>query len=110
MAPHQPESSMPPTFILGTHESIDGSAYLPTKAVYDLTGQNTGNLAFHYALAKILPGAQDALGWSTPPPQLNAMRRIGVLPLANQLGSHADYGGLAAKFGQLDIPLVAVGL
>jgi Polysaccharide pyruvyl transferase len=101
---------MPPTFILGINEAIDGSAYLPTKVVYDLTGQNTGNLAFHYALAKILPGTQDALGWSTPPPQLNAMRRIGVLPLANQLGPHADYAGLAAKFGQLDIPLVAVGL
>jgi hypothetical protein len=57
-----------------------------------------------------LEGHQDALPWHTDPQQLNRLRRIGVMPCANQLGPHADYGNLAERFGALDIPLVAIGL
>ena len=98
------------TFILGINEAVDGSSHLTTRQVYDLVGHNVGNLAFHYALAKILQGPQDALPWHSDPQALNAMRRIGVLPCANQLGPHADYGRLAERFSSLDIPLVAIGL
>jgi hypothetical protein len=98
------------TFILGINEAVDGSAHLTTKAVYDLVGHNVGNLAFHYAVGKILEGPQDSLPWHTDPQQLNAMRRIGVMPCANQLGPHADYGRLAERFSGIGIPLVAIGL
>jgi hypothetical protein len=98
------------TFILGINEAVDGSAHLTTKAVFELVGQNVGNLAFHYAVAKILEGPQDARPWHTDPQQLNAMRRIGVMPCANQLGPHADYGRLAERFSGIGIPLVAIGL
>jgi Polysaccharide pyruvyl transferase len=98
------------SFILGINDSVDGSYALSTDRVYALTGHNTGNLAFHYALVKILGGHQDALPWHTPPERLNQMRRTGVIPCANQLGSHADYGNLAVRFKMLDIPLLAIGL
>jgi hypothetical protein len=98
------------TFILGINDAVDGSSYLSTEAAYNLVGHNVGNLAFHYAMSKILEGHQDALPWHTDPKQLNQLRRIGVMPCANQLGPHADYGNLGDRFSALDIPLVAVGL
>lgn len=101
---------MAASFILGINDSVDGSYMLSTNKVYDLTGHNTGNLAFHYALVKILGGHQDALPWHTPPERLNQMRRTGVIPCANQLGPHADYGNLAERFKMLDISLLAIGL
>jgi hypothetical protein len=81
-----------------------------TQTAYGLVGHNVGNLAFHYAISMILEGHQDALPWHTDPQQLNRLRRTGVIPCANQLGPHADYGTLAERFGALDIPLVAIGL
>jgi hypothetical protein len=98
------------TFILGINETLDGSSYLSTEKAYDLVGHNVGNLAFHYAISKILEGHQDALPWHSDPQQLNRLKRIGVIPCANQLGPHADYGNLGDRFGALDIPLVAIGL
>ncbi|SDB74756.1 polysaccharide pyruvyl transferase family protein [Belnapia rosea] len=98
------------TFMLGINESVEGSCFLSTDKVYDLVGHNVGNLAFHYAVSQILEGRQDALPWHTDPDLLNKLRRIGVMPCANQLGPHADYGRLGSRFAALDIPLVAIGL
>lgn len=98
------------TFILGINESVDGSYHMPTPLVYDATGQNVGNLAFHYAMGKILGGGQKALAWHLDPQLLNAGGDIGVMPCANQLGAHADYGRLGERFSDLTIGLVAVGL
>lgn len=45
------------TFILGMEDAIDGSSYASTEEVYNRSGQNVGNLAFHYAMVRILGGA-----------------------------------------------------
>lgn len=83
---------------------------MPTVLIYNNVGFNTGNLAFHYALARILGGRQETFQWHSEPEKLNALEKIGVIPCANQLGSHVDYGGLAERFKFLKIPLIAVGL
>lgn len=101
---------MSSTFIFGINESVDGSCFLPTRTVYDRVGHNVGNLAFHYAVARILGGRQDEMEWHADPQALNAMRRTGVMPCANQVGPHADYGRLADRLSALEIPLVAIGL
>ena len=101
---------MASSFIFGINDSIDGSYNMTTEEVYALTGQNLGNLAFHHAMMKILGGHQDALPWHTPPQRINQMGRTGVIPCANQLGPHADYGNLAERFSLLEIPLLAIGL
>jgi hypothetical protein len=98
------------TFILGINEAIDGSCHLNTETAYNLTGDNVGNLAFHYAMVKILGGPQEALPWHTAPERINQIGKIGIMPCANQLGPHSDYGKLAERFSSLKIPLIAVGL
>lgn len=97
-------------FILGIKEAVDGSAHLSTDRVFDLVGQNTGNLAFHYAISKMLGGGLPCVSWYAPPEAINAGGQIGVMPCANQLGPHANYGSLAERFGNLSISLVAIGL
>lgn len=98
------------TFIYSIKDHVDGSYLLDTQTCYGLTGQNTGNLAFHYAINKILGGDQQVLPWDAPVGDVNATGKIGVIPCANQLGPHADYSALGARFSELDIPLVAIGL
>jgi hypothetical protein len=98
------------TFILGLEDTIDGSSYASTEDVYNRTGQNAGNLAFHYAMVKILGGPQEVLPWHAPPERINQMGKTGILPCANQLSPRSDYGRLGERYKTLTIPLVAVGL
>lgn len=98
------------SFILGLHPEVADSAMLTTSEVYEKVGHNTGNLAFHYAIDKLLGGNRPVVSWYAPPEQINATGTVGVLPCANQLGSHANYGSLAERFKKLTCSLVAVGL
>lgn len=41
-------------FTLGLHETIDDSANRTSREVYDMVGHNTGNLAFHYAVNRLI--------------------------------------------------------
>lgn len=97
-------------FILGIDTRIDGSAALTSDRVYDLVGHNVGNLAFHYATSGILGGGLRSVSWYAPPEEIDAAGGIGVMPCANQLGPHANYGSLAERFSRLNTRLVAVGL
>jgi hypothetical protein len=97
-------------FILGVPDTVDGIYMMSTQSAYDLVGQNVGNLAFHYALTRILGSETPAHPWHEAPEKLNAIGRIGVMPCANQLGPHADFGRMGERFQSLSIPLVAIGL
>jgi len=103
-------SHLPKTFILSIRDSVDGVWALSTHDAYNLAGQNLGNLAFHYAMVRILEHGQEFFPWHASVERLNQTGQIGVIPCANQLGPHADFGGLAKRFSGLKIPLVAVGL
>jgi hypothetical protein len=96
--------------ILGLNISIEDSAFLCIQDVYEQVGQNTGNLAFHYAIDRQLGGRLRTLPWQAAPEVLNALQTICVLPLANQLGEHCDLSDLVNDFGRIACPLVAIGL
>ena len=97
-------------FILGLSPSIDGVPFRATSELYDLTGHNTGNLAFHYAIDRQLGGGLASVGWGAAEAAIDAAGPHAVLPCANQLGSHTDYGPLGRKFATLKVPITAIGL
>ncbi len=101
---------MPTPFIFGIDPAIDGSALLSSADAFDRVGHNIGNLAFHYAVRVILGRQTKSLSWYAPPQEINDAGGIGVLPCANQLGPHLNYGSLAERFTALKLPLAAVGL
>lgn len=96
-------------FILGLEPWVSGSARIPTERIYDLVGHNVGNLAFHHAIYNQI-GGPASHPWNAPIEALNAAGAIGVIPAANQVGAHADFGGLGKRFEELEIDLVAIGL
>lgn len=101
---------MPNIFTFGLDESIDGASSLSTQALYHRVGQNTGNLAFHYAINRIMGIVPKATPWSSPASALDLLGDLGVIPCANQLGSHANLGGLASTLNKVNARLVAFGL
>lgn len=101
---------MPKVFTLGLDEAIDDSANKSSQAVYDLVGHNSGNLAFHYAVNRLIGYVPPTTPWSSHGDQINSMGDIGILPCANQLGSHTDMKGLAENLKGVKSNLVAIGL
>jgi hypothetical protein len=101
---------MPKIFTFGLNESIDGSAEMDTKRLYGLVGQNSGNLAFHYAVNQIIGSVPPSVPWGADADQINAMGDIAVMPCANQLGSHANLKGLSDKISKVNAKIVAVGI
>lgn len=98
------------SFLLGPAPSVDDSGLLATQRAYQLVGDNTGNLAFCYAINRLLGGNLASRPWHTPPAEIDRTGSVGVLTLANQLGSHADLGFLAKNFNELNCRLVGIGL
>jgi hypothetical protein len=96
-------------FILGLRPEIEDSALKSTDDLFRDVGQNTGNLAFHYAIHRQI-GRPASVGWEQSAEAMSAAGPIGVIPAANQLGPHADFGGLARKFDETNLALVAIGL
>lgn len=101
---------MKDSFIFGLDSSIPNSSLLSTTSLYHATGQNTGNLAFHFALEKMIKTSQKSIGWKSDNSAIGDMKGTAILPLANQVGAHADYGWLADKVKNLPQSLVALGL
>lgn len=101
---------MQQAFILGLDRTIPKSALLSTKVLYDMVGHNTGNLAFHHAIDSHLGGGLSTIQWGASSEEIARQGRLAVLPCANQLGVHADYGDMAGKFSKLEPNLVAIGL
>lgn len=97
-------------FIFGLSPSIPDSPYLDTETLYNQVGHNTGNLAFHHAIDNLLGPRLQVVDWSSDISKVPSSGKIGVVPCANQLGAHADFGGLASKFSALPCPLIAIGL
>lgn len=97
-------------FILGLEHALSDSAWCETEALYDRVGHNTGNLAFHHAIRCQLGISSPSVPWSGSLEEINAAGDIAVLPCANQIGAHLDYGGLASKFEKVKQPMLAIGL
>lgn len=97
-------------FLLGLAPSVEDSGLLGTNEVYNLVGNNTGNLAFCFAINRLLGGGLDSRPWHATPEEIDSAGSTGVLTLANQLGPHADLGSIASNFQKLSCRLVGIGL
>jgi hypothetical protein len=73
-----------------------------------LVGGNTGNLAFHYALDKVLVNKKEVLPWNCE--KVVSDDAVGVFPCANQLGRHVDMASVSSWLDQHSTPMVAIGL
>ena len=78
--------------------------------LYNGIGHNNGNLAFVYAIASHIKNPTKFFGWSTSAETLKSNADIIVIPCANQLGRHTDYGVMADKMEKSGLPIVAIGL
>lgn len=78
--------------------------------LYNGVGHNNGNLAFVYAIASHITNPVQFFSWSTAAETLKANADIIVIPCANQLGKHTDYGDMAKNLEQSGLPIVAIGL
>lgn len=97
-------------YILGLNHSLPDSALCETEDLYQRVGHNTGNLAFHYAIRNQLNISTPAVHWEAPVEKIDAAGSMAILPCANQVGAHLDYGNLAKKFSAIKNPIVAIGL
>ncbi|UUX94128.1 polysaccharide pyruvyl transferase family protein [Aquabacterium sp. J223] len=97
-------------FLFGFSPSLEAAPLLPTERALQLVGDNTGNLAFCYAISQHLGGDLRSILWHAEPPAVERLGDVGVLTLANQLGSHVDLGYLVDSFRRLDVRLVGIGL
>lgn len=82
---------------------------MPTSVMRRFVGGNTGNLAFHYGIAR-LTGISDVHPWKTPTSAIDGQGRCAVIPCANQVGTHTNMGHLAKKLEAIGCEVVCVGL
>lgn len=101
---------MPSIFTFGLNESVPASYCIATKELYNLVGHNTGNLAFHYAINRLIGMVPRTAPWSSSADFVNSLGEIGIMPCANQLGSHMNMGGLANSFKSFKANFIAIGL
>ncbi len=101
---------MTDSFIFGLDSSIKNSSLLPTEKLYNATGQNSGNLAFHFAVEQMVQTNQSSIGWGSEPSELATKIGTAILPCANQVGAHANYGWLSDKVDKLPSNVIALGL
>lgn len=78
--------------------------------LYNGIGHNNGNLAFVYAIASQISNPTKFFGWSVSAETLRNNADIVVIPCANQLGRHTNYGGMANNLEESGLPIVAIGL
>ena len=90
--------------------SIDSSTYNGNK-INEVTGHNTGNLAYVEGIRSIFEGEDiEFLPWTIKGKSISSSIDKLIFPAANQLGKHTDLGGLASVFSNYDRPVVALGL
>lgn len=97
-------------FIFGLPPRIPGYALRATRFLFEATGENTGNLAFQHAIDTHLQGNRKVVSWGAAPAEVNAAGDVGVIPAANQLGRHVDYGRLAERVAATTRKFVMLGL
>lgn len=91
-------------------EAVDDAAFQGSDELLQLVGQNTGNLAFHYGVNRIIGAKPANVPWYATADQINAAGELAIMPCANQLGTHVDMGSFAAKLEIATPRIVAVGL
>ena len=96
-------------FIYGIEPSLQDAGLKDASSLYERTGQNTGNLAFHYAIARQLDLSK-SVSWARSKQEIEAAGGLAVMPCANQVGEHLDMAMSAQKLSELNVSIVAFGL
>jgi hypothetical protein len=110
-APKQDHAPQPARVaILWKYPSLGLYSNSEFDALYNGIGHNNGNLAFVNAIASQITNPVKFLGWSTTAETLKQNADIIVIPCANQLGRHTDYGSMAENLEKSGLPIVAIGL
>jgi Polysaccharide pyruvyl transferase len=78
--------------------------------LYNGIGHNNGNLAFVYAIASQISNPVQFFSWSASAEILRSSADVIVIPCANQLGRHTDYGTMAENLKKSGLPIIAIGL
>lgn len=102
-----------PTYILGTHGKIENPAKYSVEELLKIVGANTGNLMFQYAVASMIGGSKEFIGFTGLPYVEAAGCKDGsylVFPAANHLRTGADWSGLCGFLEQCAVPLIVLGL
>jgi hypothetical protein len=102
-----------PTYILGTDGKIENPAKYSVEELLKIVGANTGNLMFQYAVAGMIGGKKEFIGFTGLPYVEAAGCKDGsclVFPAANHLRTGADWSGLCGFLEQCAVPLIVLGL
>lgn len=99
-----------PVAIIGSAGRVPASWRLSTTDLFNKTGRNTGNLAFKYALDRLIVGERRHIGFQFNPAEVRETCRLICLPAANWLYSKFDFGDLANRLEAAGLPLLVVGL
>ncbi|WP_262297435.1 polysaccharide pyruvyl transferase family protein [Microvirga sesbaniae] len=96
--------------VLWKHPSLGLYSNAAFDDLYNGIGHNNGNLAFVYAIASHISNPVKFFSWSASAESLKENADIIVIPCANQLGRHTDYGNMADNLEKAGLPIVAIGL
>jgi hypothetical protein len=97
-------------FLFGLDSHINDTCFKDTDELYRLVGDNTGNLAFHYAIQSQIHGCTKSVKWYETHKIDDSYGNLAIIPSSNQLGEHIDMGQFVAKFQSVNSPLVSIGL
>lgn len=96
--------------ILGGSGRLPFTMPLKLEDIFKLTGFNTGNLAFWYAVSSHIANPVLYVPWEFDAEIVNNSCSAIVMPAANMINAFQDHGELAKRFERLKVPIAIVGL
>ncbi|NJK48918.1 polysaccharide pyruvyl transferase family protein [Candidatus Gracilibacteria bacterium] len=95
----------------GTLGCIHNSFTMSTEKVFmDAAGNNTGNLAFRYAITNHIASEKIHIPWSSDPSWVREVCDLLVLPSSNQVNPGVDLANRANFVEAVDLPCLVLGL
>lgn len=101
---------MSKTGILSILPRIEARSASSFDRLYQMVGQNTGNLLFTNAVWNQIAGPKERINFTFDPDKLNETLDTLVIPAANWLSPQVDFSDLADLVEKLTIPVVLIGL
>lgn len=97
---------------LGDIESFSKNrlAYASAEEIMQVTGGNTGNIAFVHGIQSLLDYQCTRMSWGTPADWVRDNIDLIVVACANQLGEHVDLATWAKKLEEFNKPIALIGI
>jgi hypothetical protein len=97
--------------IVGTPGYVQADSTVHTEQIIKVIGENTGNLAFQYAVASHIASTKHYVSWdSSDPAWVREVCDMLVYPAANAINPRRDHTQRADFIEAVDLPCVVVGL